>query len=187
MALMALGLIIWTGIHLFPSLAPTQRQRVIERIGEAPYKGLFALLILVGLILIVVGWRSSVPSMVYVPPIGLRHPAMLLVVIAFILFAASHLPTRIKRYIRHPQLAGVALWALAHLMANGDSRSVLLFTVLGIWALVSMVTLNRRDGVWIKPGPPAVWREAIPVVAGVLVAAIVVKLHPYLSGVSLIG
>ncbi len=187
MTLMVLGLFLWVGVHLFPVLAPALRLQLIGRIGNLAYQGLFALLILLGLILIVLGWQGSTPTILYMPPMGLRHPAMLLVVIALILFAVSYLPSRIRRFIRHPQLTGVLVWALAHLMANGDSRSVLLFGVMGAWALLSMFAINQRDGAWSRPEAPALWREAIPVVVGLVVAVILVRLHPYLSGVSLMG
>ena len=189
MTLLLLGLILWVGVHLMPSLLPDVRAALVNRIGDGPYQGLFALLILAGLLLIVFGWRRTVPTQVYRPPTGLRHPAMLLVVIGFILMAAASFPrTRIKRLIRHPQLTGVLLWALAHLLANGDSRSLLVFSVIAVWAVVSMLLINRRDVDWVKPETVMAWYgELLVVVAGVGVAVLVVRFHYYLAGVPLIA
>ncbi|MGB5440077.1 MAG: NnrU family protein, partial [Gammaproteobacteria bacterium] len=162
MSMLATGLLIWVVVHLFPSLLPKQRQKLISSIGDKAYQGIFALCILAGLLLMVFGWRSAIPTPVYTPLAELREPAMLLVVIAFVLLVAASFPsTRIKRVIRHPQLSGVLLWAIAHLLLNGDSRSLLLFPVLGVWSLVSMLTINRRDGIWIKPGKPDGWSQDI--------------------------
>ncbi len=189
MMLLLIGLTLWVGVHLFPSLFPQVRNALIKRIGDTPYQGLFALLIATAVMLIVFGWRSTLPTQVYVPPAGLRHAAMLLVVLGFVLMAAASFPrTRVKRLIRHPQLTGVLLWALAHLLANGDSRSLLLFSAIAIWTVISMLLINRRDGDWIKPETTMAWYgELLVVIVGVGVAVLVVRYHYYIAGGSLIG
>lgn len=187
MTMLILGLVIWIAVHLYPSVAPTSRQQLIVRIGNNAYQGIFSILLIAGLIAIVFGWRSTVPVHLYTPVAELRHPAMLLVVIGFILMVAASFPTRIKQVIRHPQLSGVLIWAVAHLLLNGDSRSVLVFTAIGTWPAVSMLTINRRDGIWLKPAVPTGWvREVVMVVVGLIVSAVVVRFHYYLSGVTLI-
>lgn len=187
MTVIAIGLLIWVCVHLFPSLFPAPRERLITRLGSNAYQGLFALCILAGLLLIIFGWRNAQPTQVYLPPAGLRHPAMLLVIIGFILMVAANFPaTRFKRIIRHPQLTGVAIWAFAHLLMNGDSRSLLVFAALGLWSLVSMFSINRRDGIWIKPGKSDGWgQDVIILVGGLALSALAFYFHEYLSGVAL--
>ena len=189
MWMLGIGLLIWVVVHLFPSVFPAARQSLITRLGNMTYQGVFALCILAGLLLIIFGWRNAVPTQVYTPPVALREPGMLLVVVGFILMAAANFPaTRIKRFIRHPQLTGVLLWAIAHLLMNGDSRSLLVFAVIGLWAPVSMLTINHRDGIWTRPDPPAGWTpEIIIVAAGIAVAALAVYFHEYLAGIPLVG
>ena len=85
------------------------------------------------IVLMVAGWRSAAADIVYEPPAWGRHFAMLLMLVAFFLFAFSHGKSNAKRFIRHPQLTAVVVWAIAHLLANGDTRSLTLFGVLGIW------------------------------------------------------
>ena len=182
------GLIVFAGVHLFPSIAPVSRQQLVSRLGDNAYQGLFSLCALAGLLLIIFGWRSADPVYVYSPLDELRQPAMLLVVVAIILMVAASFPTRIKRFIRHPQLTGVLLWAVAHLMVNGDSRSLLVFATLGIWTVVSMIAINRRDGAWIKPVITGGWgREILIIVIGLAGSAILVRFHDYVSGVALTG
>src|SRR5665811_914935 len=108
MGLLVAGLLIWFLVHLLPSIAQPLKQKLVSQLGEKAYKALFAVLIFAGLALIVFGWRSSVPTFLYQLPGFVRHIAMLLVLFAFILFGASNYPTRIKSFIRHPQLTGVA-------------------------------------------------------------------------------
>jgi len=187
MTMLTLALVIWIAAHLYPSVAPASRQQLIVRIGNNAYQGIFSILLIVDLMLIVLSWRKTDPVHLYTPVVELRHPALLLVVIGFILMVAASFPTRIKQVIRHPQLTGVLIWAVAHLLLNGDSRSVLVFTAMGTWTAVSMLTINRRDGTWLKPVVPTGWaREVVMVVVGLIVAAVAVRFHYYLSGVALI-
>jgi len=182
-----LGLIVWSVAHAMPCCAPGVRAALIERLGANPYKGVFALVIVGSIVLMVLGWRSATIDIVYEPPAWGRHLAMLLMLAAFLLFAFSHGESNLRRFIRHPQLTAVVVWAIAHLLANGDSRSVVLFGVLGVWAVVEMLLLNRRDGALVPPEPRA-WRaELKPVVIGVVIYAIFIALHPFLFGVSPIG
>jgi uncharacterized membrane protein len=185
MELLISGLLIWSVVHLIPSLAPAVKQKCIGLLGETGYKLSFTALLLISLALIVFGWRSSVPSFLYQLPGFVRHIGMLLVLIAFILLGAAQYPSRIKNFIRHPQLTGVMVWALAHLLMNGDSRSVLLFGGMGIWATLEIVLINRRDGEWVKKPAPGWGREIKGLVISFVIFAVVVMLHPYMTGVAI--
>jgi len=182
-----LGVLLWSFAHALPSLAPGFRADLIKRLGEKIYKIGFALTIVLSVILIVVGWRSAVADIVYEPPIWGRALTMLLMLLVFLLFAFSHGKSNIKRFIRHPQLSAVVVWAIAHLLANGDSRSVTLFGVLGVWAVIQMVLINRRDGEYVPPAQRPWSAEMKPVVIGLALYVIMFFLHPYLFGVSPIG
>jgi uncharacterized membrane protein len=159
---------------------------LITQLGEKAYKILFTVLMFTSLALMIFGWRSTVPSLLYQLPEFTRHIAMLLVLVAFILFGASNYPTRIKQFIRHPQLTGVVVWALAHLVLNGDSRSVLLFGGMGLWAILEIVFINRREGEWVKQPVPAWAREIRGLAISLVVFVVVVMVHPYMTGVSII-
>ncbi len=183
MGLLVAGVLIWCLVHLFPSLAAPRRQKLIAQLGENAYKGLFTVLILFALALIIFGWRSTVPALLYQLPGFTRHLAMLLILVAFILFTASSYPSRIKQFIRHPQLTGVIVWAFAHLLLNGDSRSVLLFGGLGLWAILEIILINKREGEWVKQ-PVSSWaKELAGFAISLVVFVVVVMLHPYMTGV----
>jgi uncharacterized membrane protein len=185
MGLLISGLLIWSLVHFVPSVAQPLKQKLLNQMGENGYKALFAVLMFAALALIVFGWRSSEPTFLYQLPGFVRHPAMLLVLFAFILFGASNYPTRIRSFIRHPQLTGVAVWATAHLLLNGDSRSVLLFGSLGVWAVLEMVFINRREGKWVKQ-PAASWaREIRGLLISLVIFVAVVMAHPYITGVAI--
>lgn len=187
MAWLWLGVIVWSVVHAMPALAPGFRASLIERLGDGPYKGGFALTIVASIVLMVIGWRSAAANIVYEPPAWGRHLAMLLMLIAFLLFAFSHGKSNLKRFIRHPQMTAVIVWAIAHLLANGDSRSVTLFGVLGLWAVAEMVLINRRDGEPVLPEPRPLSAELKPVIIGVVIYIVFVIAHPYLFGVSPLG
>jgi uncharacterized membrane protein len=181
MSLLIMGIMTWCVVHLFPSAAPAARQALSARMGNA-YRGLFALLILLSLALIVVGWRSALPTAVYVPPLYGSPVVSLLMLVAFVLFVAARAPTNIRRLLRHPQLTSVIVWAIAHLLANGDSRSLALFGSLGAWAVLEIALINRRDGVWKKPGPFPVKADVSAVLIGAVAFAILLYLHAPLFG-----
>ena len=187
MELLILGLAIWVIAHFFPVLMPVQREAIRSKLGAGLYKGLFALVIIGSIVLIVQGWKGTIPTQIYVTGMGFRHAAMSLVALAFILFVAAKVKsTRIKRFIRHPQLTGLVIWAAAHLLANGDSRSLILFTTLGIWAILSIILINRRDGQWQKPDSVIGWpMELLIVIGGIVLTGIFFKIHIYLAGVAL--
>lgn len=184
MVWLVLGVVLWSAVHLIPGVAAASRAKAIGRLGEQRYKGLFTLAIVTSLVLIVVGWRSAPAIGLYAPPSWGDWAAATMVLVALILFAASALASNLKRWIRHPQLTGVALWALAHLLANGDLRSLVLFGALGSWAVVEMLAINRRDGARTRPDPLPWAGELKPVLGGLIVYAALFWVHPYLFGVS---
>jgi uncharacterized membrane protein len=189
MIVLVFGVLLWTVLHLIPSVAPQKRSHWIEKHGEGKYKGLFALGILASLGLIIFGWRSTLPEIWYIPPIGLRHVTMLLMLLAFILLGASQSKgSKVKQWIRHPQLTSVAIWAFAHLLSNGEARSVVLFGGLLIWAELSIVMINKRDGKWVKPTQINSWpREAITVaISLVLYVVVALFLHRYIAGLPIV-
>lgn len=191
MALLILGLIVFLGAHVF-TMARGPRARLIERIGEGSYKGLYSLVSLAGIILIVVGYgqyRAHDWIDVWYPPVWTRHLALILVWIAFVMFVAAYFPGRIKTTLKHPMLAGVKVWALAHLLANGDLGSILLFGSILAWAVAARINVKRRDVVRDHAGPaaePAGLRNDLLAI-GVGTAAYLVFaiwLHPWLIGVA---
>jgi uncharacterized membrane protein len=184
MVMLSAGILLWAVVHLIPGPAHTIRQKIIAAIGEKPYKGVFSLTLLLALALIIFGWRSTEPQLVYLPPAWGGLAAILLMPVAIFLFGASHARTRVKRFIRHPQLSGVVTWSVAHLLANGDDRSLLLFGGLGIWALLEIAVINGREGAWIKPEAPPVATEIKLLVITIVVFAVLLYLHPKFAGVA---
>lgn len=165
------------------ALAPQLRSNLQAKLGENGYKGIYSLLLLAGMGLIVVGWRSTPVEMVYIPAVEFRIPALALVFLAFLMMVVSSRPSRLKQLIRHPQLTGVAIWGVAHLLLNGENRSVALFGALALWAIAEIFAINRRDGAWVKDaGQYSVGAEIISVVIAAVVVAILIAVHPWISG-----
>ncbi|MDF2117165.1 NnrU family protein [Roseiarcaceae bacterium H3SJ34-1] len=189
MAILIAGLVIFLGVHTLTTLRET-RAGLISRLGEGPYKGLYSLVAAVGLGLIVWGfgtYRSGGYIPVWDPPTWTRHVAMLLVWIAFIALAATYAPAgKIKGLLRHPMLNAVKFWALAHLLANGDLGSIILFGSVLAWASWDRIAVRRRG----DAGAPRVARfnrgDAIAVVVGTLAAVAMLFLHPIIIGVPII-
>jgi len=178
------GIALFTLLHLTSSVVPSLRDYLQTMFGRNAYRAGFAILAILGFVMIVIGWRSSVPIAVYAPPAWGATLALLLMFVAIVLFGAAHAKTNIKRFVRHPQLTSVLLWSLAHLASNGDSRSLILFGSLGVWAALEIVMINRRDGHWQKPGRATSKSEAIGATISVVIFLVLIALHPYFAGVS---
>ena len=154
LAIMILGLAVFLGCHVFITLRP-QRAAVVARLGEWPYKGVLSLVSLVGIVLIAWGfarYRAMGYIDVWSPPPWTRHVTLLLVWPAIICIVAAYIPGDIKRVLKHPMLVGVKLWALAHLISNGDLGSIILFGSILAWAVFDRITLKRRS----DPGAPPI-------------------------------
>ena len=186
MTLLIIGLLLWCGIHFVPSLCIRVRTGLVAKLGLPAYKGLFALLIVASIVVMAFGWQSIEPQLVYLPPLWGKHVTHVLVLLTFILFVAAKRNTNIKRVLRHPQLTGVVLWSAGHLFANGEDRSLVLFIGIGVWALLEMVLINRRVGAWVRPAPVPAAKDVVTVVGGVVLFAVLLFLHPYLTGTSLL-
>jgi uncharacterized membrane protein len=194
MLFLVLGLALFLGTHAF-TMARGPRGRLVARLGEGPYKGIYSALSLAGLVLISIGfgrYRAEGYIPLWDPPVWTRHLALLLVWFAFVLVAAAYLPGRIKRMAKgHPMLLGVKIWAFAHLLANGDLGSILLFGGFLGWAVAARIGAKRRDEVVPHGGPaapPKGWRnDGIALALGTLAyLAFLFWLHPSLIGVAVL-
>lgn len=186
MTLLIFGVVLFAGVHFIPSLAPGVKSGAMERMGEGGYKGIFSLLLLASFALMITGWRSAEPAYLYALPAAVRWPAMGLIALGFVVMGASTRNSRIRLLVRHPQLTGVILWSIGHLLINGDSRSVVLFTGLGLWAAIEIMLINRREGAWAKEPPPSWGAEVVTLVIAAVVIGVFTWAHPWLSGVAII-
>ena len=190
MTILIVGLILFLGMHSLPFLAPGLRQSLQVRIGEVPYKGLAGAVGLIGFVLICWGYglaRVDVTPL-YIPPVWTRHLALLILLPVFPLLFAAYLPGRIQSWAKHPMLLAVIIWALAHLIANGNQADVVLFGAFLAWALADRISLTRRTEPLVQGAPPGKANDLIAVVAGLLLyGAFFGWLHLWLIGVSPLG
>lgn len=182
MELLVAGIALWSVVHLVKAVAPPFRAAAIARIGAGPWRGLVSLLLLASLAMIVYGWRRAPYMPLYEPLLPARATGILML-LALTLFFASALRTNLKRFIRHPQLTGVLLWAAAHLAVNGDARSLTLFGGLAAWAVAEIVAINRRDGAWVRPEPVGPLATALPFAIAAVLWLLLAWAHPWLAGV----
>lgn len=180
MELLLIGLIIFFGIHLVPA-APTLHARLATRMGEYGWKGFMSLIAIAGFVLIVIGWQHAAFVPVYAPPEFGHWLPRILMLPALILLFAAYIPSNIKRFTRHPMLWGTVLWAVAHLFANGDLRSIILFGSFLVWALFAMWSLNRRGAKLSERQIPWYYELAV-VVVGTIAYILLARFHGSLFG-----
>ena len=191
MPLLIAGLVLFLGVHSIAMVSPSFRARAIQRVGEGAWKGLYALISLVGFVLICYGFglARQAPVVLYSPPTWLRHVTFLIMLPVFPLVLAAYLPGRIKAAAKHPMLAAVKFWAFAHLLANGSLADVLLFGGFLAWAVADRISVKRRSIPQVlRAAPPRPWNDAIAVVLGLAIYALLIGwAHVRLFGVSPLG
>ncbi|MBC7131531.1 MAG: NnrU family protein [Roseovarius sp.] len=175
MAYLILGLILWSGAHLFKRIAPDLR----ERMGMAG-KALAALVILAGLGLMIVGYRQAELVHVWFPPAWTVHVNNLMMLGAVFLYGMSATRGRLRGAIRHPQLTAVKVWAVAHLLVNGDLASLILFGGLLGWAVLEVVVINMAQE-WDRPAPGEAKRDVILVILTVVMFLAMTFVHNWLG------
>ena len=188
MLLMLAGLVVFIGTHAFTAQRGA-RAAVIERIGDSPYKILYSIISLAGVLMVAYGygiWRAAVPAQLWFPPIWVRHLALSLMIPAAILFVAAYVPSHIRVWLKHPMLAAIKLWALSHLLSNGDLATIVLSLAVLAWAVYARVSMKRRE-VAPKPAPRGWVGDVVAVFAGLALYLFLLYIfHPYVVGVSAI-
>jgi uncharacterized membrane protein len=189
MLLLILGLTLFLGIHSLQSLAPQWRQHTIARWGALPFKGMYAAVSLLGFVLLVKGYEQArlEPVTLWLPPRGMAHATVLLMWLAMVLLIAAYVPrNQIKAKLRHPMTLSVKVWALAHLLSNGQLADVLLFGGFLLWSVLVFRAARQRDRLALHTPPEGTLVGSLLALAlgtGVWAAFIFGGLHLWLVGV----
>ena len=192
MNILILGLIVFLGVHSTRIVADGWRTQTVVRYGELPWKGLYSVVSLLGLGLLIWGFglARQQPMQLWSPPAGMRHLAAMLTLGSFVLLAAAYVPgNAIKARLHHPMVLAVKVWALAHLLANGNLAHVLLFGSFLVWSIFDFSVARKRDrvaGVRYPDGTAGATGISIALGIG-LWAAFALWLHGLLIGVRPMG
>src|SRR5210317_121986 len=171
MTLLILGLILWIVPHWLKRLAPDLRASMGAR-----GRGVISILLFIGLGLMIYGYRQAEVVNIWYPPAFLVHFNNLLMVVAVAVFAMAHTKGRLRGKMRHPMLVSVKIWAIAHLLVNGDLASIILFGGMLVWAVVSVILINRAED-WTRPEPGDKGRDWLFAVITVVTFAIMIDVH----------
>ena len=187
---LVLGLAVFLATHVFVSFRDA-RADVIARIGLHAYRALFALVSFAGLVLIILGYaqyRAHDLIQVWSPPAVMRHVTEGLMLFAVIFVTAAFIPSHIKTRLKHPMLAGIKTWALAHLLSNGDLGSILLFGAFLTWGVYARIAAKRRGDLGPQSAPVGWFNDGLVVVLGIIVyLALGYAFHPAVIGVPVFG
>jgi uncharacterized membrane protein len=189
MALLVLGIVIFLGIHLVRSVAPGVRAAVIKRRGTGIWHAIHGIAALVGLALIAIGFDQAraTSGVLYTPPTFMAHITLALMLIASICLVAAFLPAgKIRVATKHPAILAIKIWALAHLIANGETASVLLFGAFLAWGVILRISMKKRwrAGEITYPAFVSYRYDVAAVVLGAALYGVIVwKLHELLIGV----
>lgn len=176
MNLLVLGLALWVFSHMFKRLAPSVR----ARLGETPGKMVVTALSLAAIVLMVMGYRRAGVEPVYTPVPGAGHLNNLLMLIAVFLMGVQSSGGTMRARMRHPMLTGTILWAVAHLLVNGDVASLVLFGGIGLWAVASMLMINAQQA-WTRPAAGTPRGDLINLVVALVIYALMAGVHIWLG------
>lgn len=192
MMALIVGLALFLGIHLLPT-NPALREGLVARFGAGAYKIGFSLVSLIGLVVIVLGYykmQHLYPGknpVLFDAPVWMRHITLALMLPAMIFLVAAQIPSRIRNAVRHPMLVAIKLWALGHLLANGDVASLLLFGSFLAYAVYDRISVKKRGalGPLGAKQPGSIVNDVLVVVIGVaLYLALLYGGHAWLFGVA---
>lgn len=189
--LLVVGLVLFLGVHTLTTHRDI-RAAFVQSMGEGTYKLLYSLISVAGIALIVWGfarYRATGWIDIWYPPVALKHLTVALMLPAIILVVASYLRGKIYTTLKHPMLVGVKLWALAHLLANGDLGSIILFGSFLAWAVYDRISLKHREDAGAPPIPVGgVTNDLIAVGVGIVAfLALGFAFHPVVIGVPVFG
>lgn len=176
MTFLVLGLALWIGAHLFKRVAPEARGRL-----GAKGRGPIALTVLASIVLMILGYRAADFTSIYTPVPGIGHLNNLLMLIAVFFFGIGSAKGLLADKIRHPMLTGMVIFAIAHLLVNGDLASLVLFGGLGLWAITEMLLINRAEGNWNRPAPGTIKGDIKNLVITLVIYAVVTSIHVLLG------
>lgn len=176
MTILILGILLWVLPHLFKRLAPRRHLMMMPQV-----RSMVAGLVAVGVVLMIIGYRmTGAQQNLYDPLPGMGHANNTLMLISIYLFGVSGARSVLIDKIRHPMLTGMLLWAIAHLLVNGDPASVVMFGSLGLWAVVEMVLINRA-GPWKKPKPGSIKGDIKNLIGTLLIYGAIAGVHIWLG------
>lgn len=188
MTILILGIILFIGTHMIRIVAPGFRYAMAQKFGESGWKAVHGLASLASLVVLVLGWQQAPVVDLWFPPKGMTHLTLTLMLFAMICLVAGLLPAgHIATKAKHPMVLSVKIWALAHLLSNGDLASVLLFGSFLAWGVMTRISLKRRQRageVTLRPFVSAKWDFASVVVGLAVYGLFVWKLHALLFGVA---
>lgn len=181
MTILILGLLLWVAPHLFKRLAPQRHLMMMPQV-----RSMVAGLVVVGVVLMVIGYRMAPEVVLYQPLPGMGHANNTLMLISVYFFGVGGARSLLIDKIRHPMLWGMVLWAVSHLLVNGDLASAVLFGGLGLWAVAEMVLINRA-GPWKRPKPGSIGGDVKNLIGTAAIYGLIAYVHIWLGHSPFLG
>jgi uncharacterized membrane protein len=182
MELLIIGLALFIGVHLIPA-HPALRGAGVRRLGLNGYKIAFSLISALGLVLIVLGYRQAPEEQIFTPSETARALLPYGMALAFVLVATANVPGRLRRLLRHPMLAGLLIWSVLHLLANGDLAGNILFGTFAVWSVFAILSAEKR-GHKLGGAEASARADILGVIVGLVAFAVALFLHAPLLGVA---
>ena len=174
--ILLIGVGLWAGAHFFKRIYPERRAALGEK-----GKGFVALALFASIVLMVIGYRGTGYINIWQPPVFFTHINNLLILIALFMMSPAPKKGVLLNGMRHPMLTGFGLWAVAHLLVNGDLASIILFGGLLAWAIAEVQVINRAEPEWSPSEPGTIAKDAMFAAISVVLLGIIGAIHNWLG------
>ncbi len=171
------GLIIWADVHFFKRVAPGVRDGLIKSMGDGPYRGVVAILLVISIIMMVIGFRQMEPSALYYPPTWLMPIGAAFAFAGIVFLGAANSKSHLRGLVRHNMLTGVVLWGIGHLMISGEWRAINLFGGMILWAVAQMRLINRAEPEYTPYQGGTLQGDIRLAIISIVLTAIIIGIH----------
>ena len=182
MTTLIIGIVLFFSVHSIPIL-PGVKSAALARLGEKRFKSLFSLFAMAGFLAIIFGMKAAPFQPLWQPPAWSPTVTNLAMPVAFCLLIAAYVPSNFRRIFSNPMLSAVLLWSLAHLVANGDLASLLLFGSFGIFSIVDIISVRTRSTIAV-PAKKPLYFDGLVIATGLVAFWAVRYFHASLFGVA---
>jgi uncharacterized membrane protein len=179
MFLLVLSLVafsLWCGAAMKPGLKAALK----ARLGKA-YGPIFGIGSLVLVVAILWAFRNAPRTELYDVPSWGKHANFLLTLLAFLCFGIFAFRGKLRNVLRWPLLIGALFWGAGHLLANGDSATLLL--VAGFVGIAFVSYLSQSAGRAFVPTEVRGGHDLMSLLFGVAAFSIFAQIHGAVIGV----
>lgn len=188
MTLLLVGLALFYIAHFAKTLQWSWRDYALTRFGAILWRLISSATLIGSVVLMVIGYGTASTAELWQVPSWAHGVTLVLMLPVLVIYMGSYSGSAVRSFVRHPQLTGFSFWAVLHIAVNGQTRALILFGGLLIWAILTMRFLNIRDGEPpLTDRHPSMLRAWASIPIGIVAWGVIVWVHSKALGVNMVA